>query len=94
LDKAIEKIRERIKKEDSVGMEGPIFLAYQLIYTNALSPQPIDSGLLTYNFEGKPIGPSGLALWAKNNAFVMLVGLDGEGDSLSLAVRKGISLYI
>jgi hypothetical protein len=28
-------------------------------------------------------GISGLARWAKSNAFVMLVGLNGNGDSLS-----------
>jgi hypothetical protein len=29
----------------------------------------------------------GLAYWAKSNAFVLLVGLNGNGDSLSLAGR-------
>jgi hypothetical protein len=33
-------------------------------------------------------GISRLALWAKNNAFVMLVGLNGNGDSLSLVQRE------
>jgi hypothetical protein len=32
-------------------------------------------------------GISRLALWAKNNAFVMLVGLNGNRDTLSLAAR-------
>jgi hypothetical protein len=50
-------------------------------------PRPVDDGMITYNALGKPTIPSRLALWAKNNAFVMLVGLNGNAYTLSLAER-------
>jgi hypothetical protein len=81
------EIRKRITIESPDSILGPIFLAYQKVYTNALSPRPTDDGMITYNALGKPTIPSRLALWAKNNAFVMLVGLNGNGDTLSLAER-------
>jgi hypothetical protein len=68
---------EKLEEEDNLK---PIFLAYKLVYDNALSPRPTDDGMPN-------TGISGLARWAKSNAFVMLVGLNGNGDSLSLAGR-------
>jgi|688.fasta_scaffold67173_5 hypothetical protein len=78
----LENIRNRINIENSPVPQnrGPIFLAYQKVYDNALSPRPTDDGMPN-------TGISGLARWAKSNAFVMLVGLNGNGDSLSLAGR-------
>jgi len=35
----------------------------------------------------------GLAYWAKSNAFVLLVGLNGNGDSLSLAARDFVKRF-
>ena len=84
FDKIIEEIRIRIIKEKS---SGPVFRAYQKVYTNAIEPRPTDDGMITYNALGKPTIPSRLALWAKNNAFVMLVGLNGNAYTLSLAER-------
>jgi hypothetical protein len=34
-----------------------------------------------------------IARWAKSNAFVMLVGLNGNGDSLSLAGRDFVKRF-
>lgn len=78
----INKIKVRIKSENIVGNEGPVFTAYQLVYNNAMQSRPLDNGIRHGN------GPSDLALWAKNNAFVMLVGLNGNGDTLSLHERQ------
>ncbi|MBU3663807.1 MAG: hypothetical protein FGM41_11515, partial [Bacteroidetes bacterium] len=74
------EIRKRIKIESPDSILGPIFLAYQKVYNNAIEPRPTDDGMPN-------TGISGLARWAKSNAFVMLVGLNGNGDSLSLAAR-------
>ncbi|MDP3927816.1 MAG: hypothetical protein Q8R57_02215, partial [Bacteroidota bacterium] len=71
----IQNIRFRIKQEyDSVNLNhGPVFKAYQLVYNHAMLPRPLDNGIRYGS------APSALALWAKNNTFVMLVGLNGDG---------------
>jgi hypothetical protein len=66
-------IRKRIIQENVVNKEGPVFLAYQAIYANAKSPMPSDNGMSN-------AGVSELALWAKNNAFVFLVGMNANGE--------------
>jgi hypothetical protein len=81
FEEIVNQIRKRIKDEKpNSDDKRPIFLAYKLVYDNALSPRPTDDGMPN-------TGISGLARWAKSNAFVMLVGLNGNGDSLSLAGR-------
>jgi hypothetical protein len=74
LDSMISNIRNRINDEKS--KDGPLFKAYQAIYNNATSAMPTDDG--TMNIIDKT--PSKLAIWAKNNAFVFLVGLDENGE--------------
>ena len=76
----IESIKVRINTEKNLpdSLSKAIFLAYKQVYDNALSPRPTDDGMPN-------TGISGLARWAKSNAFVMLVGLNGNGDTLSLA---------
>lgn len=73
----IENIRYRIKQEyDPVNLNhGPVCAAYQLVYDNAMRTMPLDNGM-------PKDGPSDLALWAKNNAFIMLVGLNRTADTL------------
>jgi hypothetical protein len=74
-EEIVNQIRKRIKDEKpNSDDKRPIFLAYQQVYDSAMLPRPVDDGMITYNALGKPTIPSRLALWAKNNAFVMLVG--------------------
>ncbi len=80
FQETIENIRKTIKKENDPDNEGPIYTAYKLLYIFASKPMPTDNGMHNES-------PSELALWAKNNAFVMLIGLDGNADTLSLAER-------
>ena len=84
FDESLIAIRNRIKNEKldtTIAIsEKVIFSTYKKVYDNALSPRPTDDGMPN-------TGISGLARWAKSNAFVMLVGLNGNGDSLSLAGR-------
>ena len=83
FEEIVNQIRKRIKDEKpNSDDKRPIFLAYQKVYTNAIEPRPTDDGMITYNSLGKPTIPSRLALWAKNNAFVMLVGLNGNASRL------------
>lgn len=86
LPNAINNIRKRIIKEKGKPLaESPIFTAYQDIYKNATDPMPTDNGM-------PKNGISGLALWAKNNAFVFLIGLDSNGNYIdtgfSVATRN------
>jgi hypothetical protein len=80
LQNSINNIRARILKDKSISnfeiLRGPVYQAYKLIYTNAVSSRPTDNGI--NNGEDK----SALAIWAKNNAFVFLVGLDGNTNKL------------
>jgi hypothetical protein len=69
----INNIRSILSKKDE---NDPVFNAYQKIYTNAKLPRPNDNGII--NGQDK----SALAIWAKNNAFVFLVGLDNKGNKL------------
>lgn len=74
LDSIISNIRIRIirEKRDSNGLDF-IFQAYKSIYTNAAKPRPTDDGKKNGD------GYSALDIWAKNNAFVFLVGMDANG---------------
>lgn len=85
LDSMISNIRIRINEEKS--KDGPLFKAYLKIYTNAISNMPTDDGIMNINNKT----PSKLAIWAKNNAFVFLIGLDGNGkllDSLTYTASR------
>jgi hypothetical protein len=75
FEATIDSIKSRIKSEKL--KQEPVFLAYEQIYNNTQGPMPEDNGMPNDKV-------SELALWAKNNAFVMLVGLDGNGNDLSL----------
>jgi len=50
--------------------------AYKKIYDNAKLNRPTDNGIINGD------APSALAIWAKNNAFVFLVGLNANGNKL------------
>jgi hypothetical protein len=76
FEQTVLDLRKRIINEfDSTGNSGPVFTAYQLVYDSAMKPMPTDNGM-------PKDGPSDLALWAKNNAFIMLVGLNRTADTL------------
>jgi hypothetical protein len=72
LDNAISNIRNNIIQENNIDplKRGPIFKAYQKIYNKAVESMPSDNGMESDK------SMSNLALWAKNNAFVNLIGLD------------------
>jgi hypothetical protein len=81
FEKTINAIRKRIKDEiDSNGNLGPVAKAYQQVYNHADTTMPLDNGM-------PETGVSELALWAKNHAFVMLIGLKGNGETLTLVER-------
>jgi len=83
FEQTVFDLKERIQNEfNPAGESGPVFTAYQLVYNHAMLPRPLDNGIRYGS------APSSLALWAKNNAFVMLVGLNGNGDTLSLHERQ------
>jgi hypothetical protein len=70
FEQTIQKIRNRIIDEKP---NGSIFKTYQTLYLNAAGPMPADNGMPND-------GVSYKAAWAKNNAFVFLIGLDGSGN--------------
>jgi hypothetical protein len=76
FEQTIQNIREKIISENISNNEGPVFRAYQAIYTSATNPMPTDNGM-----EGNE-SISQLAIYAKNCAFVFLIGLDGNGNPL------------
>ncbi len=76
FENTIQNIRDNIKKGNT---DDPIRKAYKVIYDSANTTHvPTDNGM-----EGnKEISP--LAIYAKNCAFVFLIGLDGNGNPLCL----------
>lgn len=87
LDSMISNIRRRITNEynPKIDSAGPVYIAYSKIYNNAKLNMPLDNGII--NGTDK----SALAYWAKNNAFVFLVGVDGNGkllDSLAYTASR------
>ncbi len=82
LDYTLEKIRKRIIQESPDDVKGPIFKAYQTLYSKAVESMPGDNGM-------PKDGISNLALWSKNNAFVFLVGLDGDGNYMDTHIYSG-----
>lgn len=71
IDQIISNIRSKIIEE--VSNNGSIFKAYQTLYLHAAGPMPADNGMPND-------GVSYKATWAKNNAFVFLIGIDGSGN--------------
>lgn len=72
---SLNSIRENIMKD--VLVEGSLSEAYLKIYQNATNSMPTDDGLRTVG--STETSYSQKAVWAKNNAFVFLIGLNAEG---------------
>ncbi|MDP3929434.1 MAG: hypothetical protein Q8R57_10465, partial [Bacteroidota bacterium] len=91
FDSTVKLIRKRILEEKPVGISlygGPVYSAYQLVYNNAVKTMPNDDGMMTEDGD-----VSDLALWAKNNAFVFLIGLDGDGKFMDTTEYAGITSF-
>ncbi len=80
FEETIDSIRSRIKNEINENIDLPVAQGYLFIFQNSQLPMTSDNGM-PYD------AISALASWAKNNAFVMLVGLDGNGNDLSIHGR-------
>ncbi len=86
----INKIRQKILNEKP---SGNVFQAYREIVLNAKGTRPKDLGLITYvkvDGHDKANGPSELAVWAKNNAFLFLIGLDENANWMDTTTYGGI----
>jgi hypothetical protein len=85
-----------MEKDDINDETKPIYSAYKKVYEYAESTKPTDDGIGSKS-NNKYTGFSSLAVWAKCNAFVFLVGLDVNGhriDSLdSLNLLSNPSYY-
>ncbi len=96
FQETIENIRAKTKSEYHPTNPGPIYSAYKRVYEFAESSKPTDDGIGSKS-NNKYTGFSSLAVWAKCNAFVFLVGLDVNGhriDSLdSLNLLSNPSYY-
>jgi len=79
-------IRNRIYNEKDIA--GQVYLAYQQVYNNAVGAMPKDDGMMTADGN-----VSDLALWAKNNAFVFLIGLDGDGKYMDTTEYAGVKSF-
>jgi hypothetical protein len=80
LNQTLDKIRTKIKIEYDPLNPGPVYTAYLAVYNNAILAMPADNGLKTIG--STTTSYSQKAVWAKNNAFVFLVGLDASGRRL------------
>jgi hypothetical protein len=89
LQNAINNIRNKIIEEKS--SLGPIYTAYEAIYKNAKSDRPADNGL-SITFSNGKVEKSYLAAWAKDNAFVFLIGLDSIGQYMDTTIYNGASV--
>ncbi len=87
LQNAINNIRKKIIEEKA--SLGPIYTAYKDIYNNAISGRPADNGL-SITFSDGSVEKSYLAAWAKDNAFVFLVGLNANGLKLDSIDTTGV----
>ena len=90
LQHAINNIRQNIIKDFDPIKPGPIFIAYQSIYNNAISGRPADNGLSFTSSDGS-VTKSNMAAWAKDNAFVFLIGLDSIGQYMDTTIYNGAS---
>jgi len=88
INQTIQKIRSKIVPEMN---DSQVSLAYYDLYNFAVGPMPTDGGL--NNNSSNPNGPSSLALWAKCNAFVFLIGLDSAGKWLDTTSYNGITSF-
>lgn len=79
-------IRKKLILESKISgdKKGPLFDTYNLLYTNATSTMPPDNGMPNDVV-------SELALWAKNNAFVFLIGLDSAGNWMDTTAYNGVT---
>jgi hypothetical protein len=82
LEKTIQNIRDILYKRDQ---SNSVFKAYQVIYINAIDSKPADNGLGNYTEVSK------LAEWAKDNAFVFLVGMNASGQLLDEIDITGVT---
>jgi hypothetical protein len=81
FQQTIENIRKRIISEIDLPKEQRhVYRAYQMVYNYAITPKPNDNGM--------PDNYSNLAVWAKFNAFVMLVGLDEKSSQFKVFLKQ------
>jgi hypothetical protein len=75
-------IRVRIIKERLLpdSLDKPVYTAYKMVYNYAITPKPNDNGM--------PDDYSNLAVWAKFNAFVMLIGLDEKSSQFKVFLKQ------
>ncbi len=87
-------INELLDSNKSI-LQKPIYTAYKQLYERAIQSMPsnveneTDNGLITVKTaNGNTVeGPSARAFWAKENAFVFLIGLNANGEALTLSQR-------
>ncbi len=82
LENTLNIIRQKIQKESNKDIR-PINNAYKTVYDNANKsiPNSDDDNGLRKLIDGD-FYDSEIPVWGKNNAFVFLIGLDGQGRSL------------
>ena len=88
FEQTIFAIRENLIKEkkDTTLKFTPILDAYQNVCDNANLPMPTDNGMDVN-------AVSSLAVWAKNNAFVFLIGLDRDGNFMDSTAYSGVTNF-
>lgn len=85
IEQNIQNIKNRIIKEqfDTNDKIKPVFQAYKVVYDSANTVYvPTDNGMEA----NKTVSP--LAIYAKNCAFVFLIGLDGNGNTIDIPYRN------
>jgi hypothetical protein len=76
LDSEIAYIRKQIQDESKLPNKGPVYLAYTDIFDLANNSRPDDY------ISDETDDYSKLAVWAKYNAFVLLIGLNATGGKV------------
>ena len=77
IQNELEYIRIQIKKEARILEKGSVYEAYEKVLALANTPKPAEVNAdATDKF-------SKLAQWAKYNAFVLLIGLDAQGNPMN-----------
>jgi hypothetical protein len=79
LELEVDEIRRRIAYENLLIPKGNVYKAYKYVLDEANTSEPAE---VSPNDPNASISP--LAKWAKYNAFVLLIGLDENGDPLDL----------
>ena len=77
IQNELENIRIEIKKEYNLPEKGSVYKSYEDILFLANKPRPADADADATDDYSK------LAVWAKYNAFVLLVGLDAQGNLIN-----------